>query len=67
MKLYQYAILFEPTEKQIKEEGAKPKIVQDIRSHIAKDEQSVLMFAASQIPAEYREQMDQIKIPVVPF
>jgi len=67
MKLYQFAIIWEPTEKQIKDEGAKAKIIQEIRSIMAKDEQSVLMTAATQIPQEYREQVDQIKIPVRPF
>lgn len=67
MKLYQFAIIWEPTEKQIKDDGAKPTIVQDIRSIIAKDEQSVLMSAATQVPMEYREQLDQIKIPIRPF
>lgn len=66
-KLYQYAVLWHPTEKQVKEEGAKSKLVVDIQTILASDSQSVMMTAAMSIPTEYKDQLDQVEIAVRPF
>lgn len=66
MKLFQYAILWEPTEQQIKD-GKKATIVKDITSILAKDEAAVNMMAAREIPEQYLNELDQIKIAVVAF
>jgi hypothetical protein len=66
-KLYQYAVLWHPTEKQTKEEGAKSKLVVEIQTILASDSQSVMMTAAMSIPTEYKDQLDQIEIAVRPF
>lgn len=66
-KLYQYAVIWHPTEKQVKEESAKSKLIVDITNVLSADSQSVMMTAAMAIPAEYKEELDQIEIAVRPF
>ena len=66
-KLFQYAVLWHPTEKQTKEEGLKSKLIVDITTILSSDQQSVMMTAAMSIPAEYKDQLDQIEIAVRPF
>lgn len=66
-KLFQYAVLWHPTEKQTKEEGLKSKVIVDITTILSSDQQSVMMTAAMSIPAEYKDQLDQIEIAVRPF
>lgn len=65
--LFQYAILWHPTEKQVKEEGAKAKVLVELTTILASDQQSVMMTAAMNIPNEYKEQLDQIDIAIRPF
>lgn len=64
--LFQYAILWHPTEKQAKD-GEKTKILMAPNTVLAKDAQSVGMMAAMEIPHEYKTQLDQIDIVVRPF
>jgi hypothetical protein len=66
-KLFQYAIIWHPTEKQVKDDGAKSKLVKALDTILATDDKSVLMTAAMNIPAEYKEQLDQVEIVVRPF
>ena len=66
-KLFQYAIIWHPTEKQVKDDGAKSKLVKAIDTILAADERSVLMTAAMNIPTEYKDQLDQVEIVVRPF
>jgi hypothetical protein len=66
-RLFQYAVLWHPTEKQVKEEGLKSKLIVDLTTILSADQQSVMMTAAMGIPSEYREQLDQIEIAVRPF
>ena len=66
-KLFQYAIIWHPTKKQIEDDGAKPKLVKELSIILASDEKSVLMSAAMDIPAEYKDQLDQVEIVVRPF
>lgn len=65
-QLFQYAIIWHPTEKQI-ESGDKPKLIVGIKSVLAKDLQSCQMMAAMEIPAEYREFLDQVDVVISPF
>lgn len=65
--LFEYAILWHPTEKQIKEEGLKPVLLSAVSTIIAKDIQSAQMIAAMNIPIEYKSQIDQIEIACRPF
>lgn len=66
MKLYQYAILWEPTEAQAKE-GQKPKLIVDITNTLAADDKAANIIASRAIPAEYVDQLDQVKIALRPF
>jgi len=66
-KLFQYAIICHPTEKQVKDDGAKSKLVKALDTILATDDKSVLMTAAMNIPAEYKDQLDQVEIVVRPF
>lgn len=66
MQLFQYAIIWQPTESEIKE-GKRAKVVKDITSILARDKESVNILAAREIPEEYLTQLDQINIAVRPF
>lgn len=66
-RLFQYAIIWHPTEKQVKEEGVKSKLLKELTTILAVDQASVMMLAAMDIPAEYRDQLDQIEIASRPF
>ena len=66
-KLFQYAVLWHPTDKQIKDESAKSKLLVEPKTILANDQNSVNMTAAMEIPAEYKDQLDQIEIAVRPF
>ena len=66
-KLFQYAIIWHPTDKQVKDDGTKSKLVKAIDTILAADEKSVLMTAAMNIPTEYKDQLDQVEIVVRPF
>lgn len=66
MKLFQYAIIWHPNAKQVKD-GEKSKLLVEITSVLAKDERSLLMQASMQIPKDYQEQLDQVEIAIRPF
>ena len=66
-KLFQYVVIWNPTEKQVKEENLKPKIIVPVTDLLSDNEDSVRMAAAMNIPSEYKEQLDQIDIAVRPF
>jgi hypothetical protein len=66
MKLFQYAIFWQPTEQQVKD-GKKPILIQDIKSGLANDEKAIHLKAAKEIPEEYNDLLDQIQIAVRPF
>lgn len=65
--LFQYAIIWHPTDKQIKEEGLKSKLLKELTTVLSADTASVTMMAAMDIPAEYKDQLDQIVIATRPF
>ncbi len=65
--LFNYAILWHPTEKQIKDDGAKSTILVKPTTMLAADEKAVCMAAAMEIPQDKKDQLDQIEIVVAPF
>ncbi len=65
--LFQYAILWHPTEKQSKDEGLKSKVLQEPKIVLAADQSSAALSAAMEIPAEYKEKLDQVEIVIRPF
>lgn len=66
-KLFQYAILWHPTEKQEKEEGLKSKVIVEPKIILASDDKSASMSAVMDIPAEYKTQLDQVEVALRPF
>lgn len=65
--LFQYAIIWHPTEKQVKDDDAKSKVLQEVTTILAKDVNEVNMIAAMEIPSDMKKQLDQIQIAVRPF
>lgn len=65
-KLFQYAILWHPTESESKE-GLKSKTLKDVETVLSKDQNSILMRASMEIPSEYKDKLDQIEIAIRPF
>ena len=66
-QLFQYAILWHPTEKQVKEEGLKSKVLTEVTTILANDQQSASMAAAMKIPTDMQNELDQIQIAIRPF
>jgi len=66
-KMFEYAILWHPTEKQEKDESLKSKVIVDKKTIMAADQNSAAMSAAMDIPAEYKTQLDQIEVVLRPF
>lgn len=66
-KLFQYAIIWHPTEKQVKDDDAKSKVIKDLSSILAADQETAKTLIAMEIPAEYKEQITQLEILVRPF
>lgn len=66
MKLFQYAILWHPTEQQRKD-GQSDRVLVDVKSILQKDQNTALMAVAREIPEEYVEQLDQVEIAIRPF
>lgn len=65
--LYEYAILWHPTEQQAKESNTKSKIIVGLTQTLASTNDSAAMVAARDIPAEYLDQLDQVEIILRPF
>lgn len=65
--LFQYAVIWHPTEKQIKEESLQSKVLVDVTTVLAGSLDQVRMQAAMEIPADYKAQLGQIDIGVRPF
>lgn len=65
--LFQYAIIWHPNAKQIKEEGLKSKVLVDPKIILATDINAANMAAAMDIPADKKVELDQIQIAMRPF
>lgn len=67
LKLFQYAIIFHPTEKQMKDNDAKSIVLRDPKTIMALDQASAAMAAAIEIPLDKKSELDQIEIVLRPF
>ena len=67
MRLFQFAAIWLPTEKQAKEDDMKPKLILEIQTILAKDEGQATLIAARRIPKDYEEKLDQVQVIVRPF
>lgn len=76
MKLFQFALLWHPTEEQ-KKEGKKSHLIptkdtetspeEFLRVFLAPDEKSAIMICGRFIPAQYLDQLEQIEVALRPF
>lgn len=66
-KLFQYAILWHPTEKQKKEDGAKSQVLVELNTILASDQSGAALAAAMEIPTEKKGELDQIEVVLRPF
>lgn len=66
LKLFEFAVLFHPTDKEFKD-GGKTLIIVNKQTMLGKDDKQVGMKAVMEIPAEYKEKLDQVEIIVRPF
>ena len=66
-KLFQYAILWHPTEKQVKDDGLKSKVLVELTTILSADQNGAAMSAAMKIPTDKQNERDQIEIVIRPF
>lgn len=66
MKIYQFAVILNPTEKE-EEEGKKPELIVPITSILAGSDQAAVMMAGRAIPEEHVEHLDRCQVAVSPF
>lgn len=66
-KLFLYALVWHPTDKQTKDDGAKSKVIKEITHLLANDDNTAFKMAAMQIPTEYKDQPEQVQIIIRPF
>ncbi len=66
-KLFQYAVIWHPTEKQSKEEDKKSILIVEPTTILASDDKAVGMMAVMSIPENKRKEVDQIEIVIRPF
>jgi len=65
-KLFNFAIIWHPDEKQSKE-GEKSIIIKEPTLVLALNQHQVLVQAAMEIPNKYKDQLDQVEIVTRPF
>lgn len=66
MKLFQFAVIMHPTEKEL-EDGKQSKIIVPITTVISKDVSGATLQAGRAIPEEYLDKLDRIEVAVRPF
>jgi len=65
-KLFEYAAIFNPTAKEVKE-GIKPEVVVKPTTVLAKNDKEVALVAARAIPESFSAKLDQVEIAFRPF
>lgn len=65
-RLFKYAVLWHPTTAESKE-GVTSKLIVEPTFVLSKDEKSLQLKAAMDIPQEYKTQLNQIEIVTRPF
>jgi hypothetical protein len=66
VKIYQYAVILHPSEKE-KKDGKKSELIVDLRSVLAADDKAAMVLAARAIPEEYIAKLDRIEVAIRPF
>lgn len=70
MKLYEYAVIFNPlATKEQQERGEKPKatLIVDVKRVLAGSDKEAMMLAARDIPDTYTANLDRVEIALRPF
>ncbi len=65
-KLFTYALIWHPTDEEAKN-GKKSVIIKDPTHFLAKDEKTASLQVAMEIPAEYKDKLDQVEIVLSSF
>ena len=66
-KLFQYAILLHPTEKEQEEEDAQSELIVDIKAILAPSEQAAVIQASRESPEKYMDKLHRVEIAIRPF
>lgn len=66
-KLFQYAVLFHPTEKEITDNNKSSKIIIDLTTVLELDEKTVAIKAHRAIPEEYLDKLEQVEVIIANF
>jgi len=65
-QLFEYCIIWHPTPDQAKE-GRKTEIIRDVTRILSKNLESASMAASMNIPADKKDELDQIQVVLRPF
>jgi len=66
VKIFEYAVLLDPTSDE-KKAGKNTEIIVPITSVLANDEQQAIMLAGRAIPDTFLDKVDRITVAVRPF
>ena len=66
MRLFQYAIIWHPTEKEA-ENGKQSEVIVNVSTKLAIDDRALLIQVSREIPDLYLSQLDQVEIAIRPF
>ena len=70
MKLYEYAVIYNPLPtKDQNERGEKPKseLIVDVKRILSNGDKEAMMMAARDIPETYTDKLDRVEIVIRPF
>lgn len=70
MKLYEYAVIFNPRstkEQEDRGDKAKSLLIVDVKRVLSNSDKEAMMLAARDIPAEYTDKLDRVEIALRPF
>lgn len=65
-KMFQYAVIWHPTDEQFKD-GKRSKMIVDLNVMLAPTSEAVGMKAIKSIPSEFDNELDQVEVVVRPF
>lgn len=70
MKLYEYAVIYNPLPtKDENERGEKPRseLIVDVKRILSNSDKEAMMLAARDIPEKYTDKLDRVEIALRPF
>ncbi len=66
-RLYEYAALLHPTEKEMEEDAKPSEVITEPTTIIAPNEQAAMIQAARALPEEVLDKLDRVEIALRPF